>query len=591
MLQDELLELITTLRRFGVDHASVEAKASQRGLPQRLWEALSAFSNTDGGGTIILGIDESSGFQVVGVEDVKKVQADLSAMCADMEPALSPPIQILEVEGKTVVVAEIAELPGEQKPCYYRPQGPINGSYLRVGDSNRKMTAYDLHAIQEAKGQPRQDLEPVPSTGTKDLDPALLEGFLRRIRTKGRNFQDRTNEELLNILKVTVDDGYGKSVLSLGGLLCLGSYPQSHFPSLCLAIVRYPGTEAGVTGPSGERFMENVKLEGPIPYMVQEGLNVIKRNIQRRDIIQGLGRTEQWEYPELVLREALVNALAHRDLSYMARGSHVQVQIYPDRLEIVSPGGLYGPIQQEQLGIPGIQSSRNEFLIKILEDLPLPHDNHTVCEGRGSGITAILKQLRQAGMSPPRFDISLTRFRVSFSSHTLLSSEVLTWVSQLTAGHAVAESQRKALAYLHHAKVINNVDYCRVAEVNSNRATRELRQLVDLAVLEKVGNGRWMEYRLVEPSNAKQEALPGLTTTQKALQPKAKRPSHKDTVLEAFAKVPVSLSISEVAIITELPNTTIRHWVRKLAKEGMLVMDTSHPNSPTTSYRLTHRTV
>ncbi len=512
-------------------------------------------------------------------------------MCTEMEPALRPEIQFFDIEGKSLILAEIPELPGDKKPCYYRPQGLINGSYLRVGDSNRKMNAYELHAIEEAKGQPRQDLEPIAGTGIKDLDADLLQGFLRRIRSKGKNFQSSSDEELLNILKVTVMDTNSESVLSLGGLLCMGTYPQSLFPSLCITIVRYPTSEAGQPGPRGERFLENVKVEGPIPYMVQEALSVIKRNIQRRDIIQGIGRTEQWEYPELVLREAIVNALAHRDLSYMARGSHVQVQIYPDRMEILSPGGLYGPIQPEQLGTPGAQSSRNEFLIKILEDLPLPHDNQTICEGRGSGITAMLNHLRQAGMSPPDFQVSLARFKVCFWNHTLLSPDVLSWVAQVTMGHAISESQRKGLAYVYHSKVIDNVGYCRLTGVDSRLASRELKQLTDLEILEKVGSGRWVEYRLpdLEPKAA-QETIPGLQVERKRQKiKKGSKPNQRDTVLQAFSEVPASLSVKELKALTGLPNTTIRYWVRRLVKEGVLAMDTSHPNSPATSYTLKHK--
>lgn len=587
MLKDDLLAQINDLRRFGSDHSSVEAKASRKALPQRLWETLSAFSNTSGG-TIILGLNEDSGFEIVGIEDVKKVQADLTSMCAEMEPVLRPQVQLFELESQVLLVAEIPELPVAQKPCYHRPQGLINGSYLRVGDSDRKMNAYELHAIQEAKGQPRQDTEPVPDTSLTDLDPDLLQSFLRRIRNKGRNFQNSSDEQLLDTLKVTVQGSEGNRVLSLGGLLCLGAYPQALFPNLCLTVVRYPGQYAGDLGPQGERFLENVKLEGPIPYIAQEALQVIKRNIQRRDIIQGLGRTEQWEYPELVLRESIVNALAHRDLSYMARGSHVQVQLYPDRLEIISPGGLYGPIQPEQLGIPGVQSSRNEFLIKILEDLPLPHDNHTLCEGRGSGITAMLSQLRQAGMSPPHFDITLTRFKIYFWNHTLLRPDILSWVSQITMGQALSESQRKNLAYLYHTKTLTNTDYCRVSGVDSRIATKELKQLVDLGILERVNHGRWAQYQLPSSKDSSlQGNLLGIEPNKTNKQITKRAPSsQKANILKAFGESSQPLTVMELANHLNIPITTARYWVRRLFQEDRLIMETPHPNSPTTSYRL-----
>lgn len=110
------------------------------------------------------------------------------------------------------------------------------------------------------------------------------------------------------------------------------------------------------------------------------------------------------EYPETALREAVVNALVHRDLSASARGTQVQIEMYPNRLVIRNPGGLFGPVTVDNLGEEGISSARNATLIKILEDVPLPGETRTVCENRGSGIRAMLDSLLAAGMSPPEFN-------------------------------------------------------------------------------------------------------------------------------------------------------------------------------------------
>src|SRR4051794_39370157 len=100
--------------------------------------------------------------------------------------------------------------------------------------------------------------------------------------------------------------------------------------------------------------------------MVSECIRVLKRNMRRRSIISGLFRQDEWEYPEEVLREVLVNALVHRDYSEFAKGMRVQVEIYPDRLVVRNPGGLYGPVELTALGGMTISSSRNRALLKIL---------------------------------------------------------------------------------------------------------------------------------------------------------------------------------------------------------------------------------
>jgi predicted HTH transcriptional regulator len=135
----------------------------------------------------------------------------------------------------------------------------------------------------------------------------------------------------------------GTDAVSLAGLLALGSYPQEGFPQLMVTFVRYP-TVTGAQSASGERFLDNVALEGPVPVMARDTLAAIRRNMSRRAVIADAGRQDIWEYPETALREAIVNALVHRDLSGSARGTRIQVEMYPDRLVIRNPGGLFGPV-------------------------------------------------------------------------------------------------------------------------------------------------------------------------------------------------------------------------------------------------------
>lgn len=134
----------------------------------------------------------------------------------------------------------------------------------------------------------------------------------------------------------------------------------------------------------------------------------------RRAVVRGAFREEEWDYPEAASREALVNALVHRDLSSAARGTPVQVRLFPDRLEIVNPGGLYGPVSVDRLGEEGISATRNQVLMKLLEDTTTLDEGRLVCENRGSGIGAMLAALRQAGLPRPRFVDRVATFEVTF---------------------------------------------------------------------------------------------------------------------------------------------------------------------------------
>ena len=324
--------LFRPLRDIGGDWAHIEAKRSEHGLPKRLWETLSAFANTPGGGVIVLGLDEESGSRVVGLRDPARLQSELASLCDLMEPPLRPLIQVHTVEGRPVLVAEVPEIPHTQKPCHYRGAGLMTGSFIRVADGDRQLTQYEIQLFLDGRGQPAYDLEPVSGKSLADLDTTLLDAFVARLRSRpDAPYRDWERQRILQVFRVLVEQD-GQWTPSLAGYLCFGVYPQEVFPSLHLSVVRYPTTRPGEVSPRDERLLDNVKAEGPLVALLRQGMNAILRNLQRRAVVQGLFRRDVWEYPVEALREALVNALAHRDYSPLARGTPVQVRIFPDRI-------------------------------------------------------------------------------------------------------------------------------------------------------------------------------------------------------------------------------------------------------------------
>jgi ATP-dependent DNA helicase RecG len=504
-----------------------------------------------------------------------------------MEPVIRPELQLFELEGKALVVAEIPELPASEKPCFYRSAGLVNGAFFRVGDGDRQMTPYEVQACLDAKGQPRYDLEPMAEATIQDLDAELLAGFLRRLRQ--RSFQSWSDEEILRTLKVLVPDAAGHWVPSLAGLLCFGRYPQAFFPGLFIAVNRYPGQSAGELGPNGERFLDSVKVEGPIPYMIRDALQALKRNMQLRIRIPGLGRQEDWEYPELVLREALVNALVHRDYSPQARGTHVKIQLFSQRLEILNPGGLFGPVSADLLGQAGLQSSRNAFLIRMMEDLPLPEENRPLCEGRGSGIVDMLGRLRQVGLSPPLFDITLARFRIEFQNHTLMAPDTLAWLTPRTQGYGLNERQLQALAFLKHRERLTNADYCRLTGADSRLATQELRALVNLALVDREGSHRWSAYRLTSAMTAAEPQPKGVSEQGVVISAgpvaRAQEPGVAERILTLLGQRPSPILAQEIAEQLGINRSTVDYHVRRLLQQGRLERIARAHRSPQTRYR------
>lgn len=146
------------------------------------------------------------------------------------------------------------------------------------------------------------------------------------------------------------------------------------------------------------RFLDAQTIIGPIPFMVEDALNAVTKNMRTGAVIGGAFRQD---YPRKAVREAIANALIHRDYSPDARGSQVQVNLYADRLEILNPGGLFGNVTIDTLGTVGISSSRNQFLSNILETTPYPGGGYVV-ENRGTGYQVIEEQLQAALMDPPK---------------------------------------------------------------------------------------------------------------------------------------------------------------------------------------------
>lgn len=570
MTLDELRNHLQALRQAENDTSFIEAKRAERDVPKSLRETLSAFSNTPGGGVIILGLDEATNFSISGVGDARKLTQDLGALCAQMEPPVRALIESHRLENRSVVTAEIPELDLTRKPCFYPGAGMTNGAFIRVADGDRKLTAYEVQMMIASRGQPREDEAPVPEATVADFEPSLVNVLLGRLRAaESGAFRALQESEALQILKALVR--YEKRwVPSIAGLLALGRHPQRFLPSLNATLVVYPTPVVGEPGPNGERFLDNVRIEGPIPLMVKTALAAVQRNMKRRAVIRGLFREDVWEYPVAALREAVVNAFVHRDFSSFARGTPAQIAMFPDRLLIMNPGGLYGPVTLEKLGDPGVSAARNQVLMKLLEDIVTPGDTFAVCENRGSGMGTILVALRQAGMSPPRFDNSISNFGVSFPNHTLLDEETLRWLDKMEA-QDLSDSQRMALAMMRQGGELTNASYRQIAALDSRVATKELAALVEKKLVVSSGSGRWTRYRLRGP-----------------LATGARTPLRdRERAIVGLLREKSPLSRAEIARALKMKDAVVRHWLRELIARETVQITGGVKKSPRVQYRLT----
>jgi len=425
----DLVSLVAELRSAGADSHSVEVKAAVGKLPKTVPETLSAFSN-GAGGTLVLGLDERSGFRPAAGFAAVSIRDALARVCADdIFPPIRSVIEILPFEGASVVVTEVPEISPLSKPAYVRGRGEYQGSFVRGGDGDRRLSDYEVGLLHANRGQPRDDREPVADASLADLDEDAVAALLRRMRQRQpRAFRLVPDEVALQRLGVLVPAAPDSSRLvpSLAGLLTLGTYPQQFFPQLNLTFVVFPAEHAGVVPEGGPRFIDNRSLNGPIPWIVSDAVDAIARNMRVSGTVRGVGREDAYEYPVEALREAVVNAIMHRDYSPPSRGAQVQVEMFPERLIVRSPGGLFGPVAETELGTEGITSSRNPVLSALLQEVQLPDSDRVICENRGTGIPTMLEQLRRSGSASVKFSNAINHFTVTFTrtEHSSPASEV-----------------------------------------------------------------------------------------------------------------------------------------------------------------------
>ncbi len=186
--------------------------------------------------------------------------------------------------------------------------------------------------------------------------------------------------------------------VTLSAALLFSPYPQAYLPQLCITAVVVPGTEMGDIGIHGERFLDNLRIEGTIPEMLETAIQFVRRNMRTKTIIdpETGRRTDHTDYPIEAVREAILNALVHRDYSLHTEGMPIQLLLFDDRLEIRNPGGIYGRLKVDQLG--KVQpDTRNPVLASALEVLD-------ITENRYSGIPTIRRAMASYCLPDPVFE-------------------------------------------------------------------------------------------------------------------------------------------------------------------------------------------
>ena len=398
---DYLIELIKNISDRKYETQTEECKAAKGGCPEHIYDTLSSFSNQDEGGVIIFGIDEKSNFEMCGVYNIKDLQLQLQNKCETMSPPVRAFFTAVNIDGKDFLAMEIPGINPLERTCFYKPKGRFGGSYVRVGDADVLMTEFEIYQYESYKKRIKDDARVVDDSSIKLFDSEKHLKYLRLLKEKRPNLANNvSDEEIDQLMGIYV----GKKP-TISGVMTFSKYPQTYFPQYSITAVRISGNQITDLGLDGERFIANERITGPIDEMVYSLLNFVKKNMSNKTIIDERGnRIDKPQYPLLAIREAVLNALIHRDYSILSEGIPVRVEMYNDRIEITNPGQIYGGGNVESLGRERLET-RNSVLADILEVLE-------VTENRYSGIPTIRKEMRDYNLPQPVFLSQRGEFKV-----------------------------------------------------------------------------------------------------------------------------------------------------------------------------------
>ena len=392
MTTEELFEKLEMLQKIKCETSNLEVKSAAGGCPKRLYDTLSSFSNQDEGGIIIFGVDETQGFKEVGIYAPQDLQKKVNEQCLQMEPAVRPLFTVVEKNEKIFLSAEIPGADITERPVFYKGKGRLKGSFIRVGDSDEPMTEYEIYSYEAYRKKYQDDIRVIERATFASLNQERVAEYINLLKKNKPHLSAIPDEEIYELMSIKRNDK-----ITFSTVMNFSPYPQAYFPQLCIIATVVPGTEMGEVGEQGERFIDNQRIEGNISEMLDGAMQFVHRNMREKTIInpETGKREDKTDYPLTAVREAIVNALVHRDYSFHTEGMPIQIVMYADRMEIKNPGGLYGRIKVDQLG--KVQpDTRNPVIASVLETLK-------ITENRYSGIPTIRKAMQQYKLPQPEF--------------------------------------------------------------------------------------------------------------------------------------------------------------------------------------------
>ena len=445
----------------------------ERNKPKSWLKSVSAFANGRGG-KLIFGVKEDN--TILGLSDYQEVSENISEIIkTKMDPNPEFDMEIKEIDGKVILILSV--FAGKNTP-YFVVDGGSRTAYKRVGNQSVPASRIDLFNLS-LKGE---HISYDSLQSKKKLEDVSFKEL--KIEYKERMGKDFEEKDLKSFGLVNDEKN-----LTIAGALFADNYQVYQSRVFC---TRWNG----LTKANGRMdALDDIEFEGNIIYLLKASLDFVKRNSKKMWKKGPVYRIEYPEYPERAVQEALVNALIHRDYSVI--GSEVHVDIYDDRLEIYSPGGLYdGTFIQDINPLDVSSVRRNPILADVFARMDL-------MERRGSGLRKIIEayeaEENYKEELKPEFKSTESSFTTILKNLNYDTKNVTQNVTQSEGqndGRKLKPSDRrdKILEIIKNNPKITAYDLSKQFNVTDRTIKRDLKILTDEKIIEYVGsakNGYW----------------------------------------------------------------------------------------------------
>ncbi|MFQ6072835.1 MAG: RNA-binding domain-containing protein [Methanosarcinales archaeon] len=442
----------------------IEFKTSLSDL-DRTVEIISGLANASGG-KILVGVSNSG--KVLGIEIGKDtIERVTNKILTNTEPKIYPKITVQEVDGKKIIVIDIKESMDKPVLAFGRP-------FKRVGKSTVKISKdeYERMILEKHKDKIQFDIQ-ICEARFEDIDEEKVKWYLEK-REKFRGIPKPKEMDFEDLL---INIGAAKKTekgikLNNAGLLFFGKNPQRFIPQVRLMLVRFEGTEISRT------TLDSFDCSGTLWEMLEQAEDFIRKNIRLFGFRTQFSfrRIDKSEYPLDAIREAIINALIHRD--YFATPD-IKVFIFDDRIEITNPGSFpEGVTPEKPMHVP-----RNHVLCQLMKDIGF-------IEKYGSGIYFMKNICKEYGIPEPKFEIDEYWTKVIFKSGG--KAIVIPEIEKL--GVELNDRQRKILGVILEYGKITNKEYAKIFQISRNTATNDLAKLADIGLIKRIGKGRGCYY-------------------------------------------------------------------------------------------------